>query len=137
MSKITGNDILKIALANPDVIVPPDALDVIKPTKRASKFNAQPSVFNGIRFASKAEMRRYADLRLLELTGKISGLEVQPTLELHAGVKYRGDFRYIENGVTVIEDVKGGDATQTALFKVKWKQAQELYPDFKFVIIGG
>ena len=67
MAKITGNDILKIALANPDVIVPRDALDAIKPTKR-NKFNAVKVDFDGLRFDSKAEMRVYGDYRLLELS---------------------------------------------------------------------
>jgi hypothetical protein len=137
MSKITGNDILKIALANPDVIVPPDALDAIKPQKGKNKFNAVAVVFDNIRFDSKAELKRYGDLRWLELEKQISDLKVHPTLELYAGVKYKPDFMYIENGVMVVEDVKGGKATQLDSFKNKWKQAQAKYPEFKFVIIGG
>lgn len=134
MSKITGNDILKIALANPDIVVPMEALQVA--SKSHNKFNAISVVFEGIRFDSKAELRRYGELRTLELNKEISGLKAHPTLVLYAGVKYKPDFMYIENGVTVVEDVKS-KPTITPLFKVKWKQAQELYPEFKFVIIGG
>jgi len=107
--------------------------DDTKDAKR-NKFNAVRCEFNGIHFDSKAEMRRYGDLRLLELTGQISALEVQPVFELHAGVKYRGDFRYIENGKTICEDVKS-KPTATASFKIKWKQVKELYPDVDFRII--
>lgn len=132
--KITGNDILKIALANPDVTVPPEALDAIKPTKR-NKFNAVACEFNGLRFASKAEMRVYGDYRLLELTGAITELSTQPVLELAAGVKYRADFRHVENGRVVITEVKGGKATQTVTWRNKWKQAQALYPQYEFRLI--
>ncbi len=105
-----------------------------EPSKR-NKFNAVSVVFNGIRFDSKAEMARYGSLRLLELTNQISDLELQPVLDLYAGVKYKPDFMYTENGVTVVEDVKGGKATQTSSFKDKWKQAQAKYPEYRFVIV--
>lgn len=45
MPKITGNDILKIALANPHVTVPPEALDALKPAKR-NKYGAVACEFN-------------------------------------------------------------------------------------------
>ena len=134
MPKITGNDILKIALANPHVTVPPEALDALKPAKR-NKYNAQPCEFNGMRFSSKAEMRVYGDYRLLEMTGAITKLETQPVLELPGGVKYRADFRHVEDGRTVITEVKGGKATQTAAWRNKWKQAMALYPQYEFRLI--
>lgn len=135
MPKITGNDILKIALANPHVTVPPEALDALKPAKR-NKYNAQRvEAFGGMKFDSKAEMAAYGEYRLLEMTGHISQLEHHPVLELHAGVKYEADFRFVENGQTVIVDIKGGRATATPLFKVKWKQAKELYPQYEFRLI--
>ena len=135
MPTITGNDILKIALANPDVTVPPEAMDAIKQGKR-NKYNAQRvEAFGGMKFDSKAEMARYGALRLLEMSGNIAQLKHHPVLQLHAGVKYVADFQYVENGRTVIEDVKGGAATQTAVFKVKWKQAQELYPQYDFRVV--
>lgn len=137
MPKVTGNDILKIALANPDVTVPPEALDALKPTKR-NKYNAQRvEAFDGMKFDSKAEMRRYGELRWLEMNGDISDLKHHPIFPLHAGVKYIADFQYVEKGRVIVEDVKGGRATQTAAFKIKWKQAIELYPDIKFRIVGG
>lgn len=134
MPKITGNDILKIALSNPDVVVPPEALDAIKPAKR-NKFNAVKVDFDGLRFDSKAEMRVYGDYRLLELTGAISELKPQPVLELPGGVKYKADFRHVEDGRVVITEVKGGKATQTQAWRNKWKQAKEMYPQYEFRLI--
>lgn len=133
MARITGEDILKIALANPDVIVPLQALEAGKAKAGKSKYNAVRCEFMGIKFASKAEMRRYGELRLLELSGQITGLEVQPKIELAAGVRYIGDFRYTENEQEIIEDTKG---VRTQLFNLKWKQAKERYPTIKFIITG-
>jgi hypothetical protein len=135
MPKITGNDILKIALANPDCGVPPEALDAAKVGKR-NKYNAvRVQAFDGMKFDSKAEMAAYGEYRLREMVGEISDLKHHPVLELTAGVKYEADFIFTENGRTVIVDVKGGKATATPLFKVKWKQAQALYPDYEFRLV--
>lgn len=124
------DDVLKIALANPDVIVPAEALG--GKAKKRNKFGNVPTIFENIRFDSKAEMIRYSDLRLLELTGHISDLETQPVFELTAGVKYKGDFRYIENGQVIVEDVKG---VQTRTFINKWKQVKFLFPDTEFRLV--
>jgi hypothetical protein len=127
MPNITGMDLLKIAAANPDATVPPEGLELLTGKRQGkNKYNAVKVDFDGMRFDSKAEMRRYGELRYMELAGQISNLEVQPVFKLHAGVKYRADFRYQENGKTVCEDVKG---VETPAFRIKWKQAQELYPD--------
>lgn len=127
-----GEIALKIALNNDQITI---IGELPEKTGKRNKFNAVAVVFDGIRFDSKAEMKYYGHLRELELLKQISGLEVHPTLELYAGVKYRADFRYIDDGQTVIVDVKGGKATQTPTFKMKWKQAKEKYPDYRFVIV--
>ncbi|APZ53117.1 putative DUF1064 protein [Salipiger abyssi] len=77
---------------------------------------------DGITFDSTREANRYAELKLLEKTGDIASLELQPLFELHgkngpimtdSGQQqrvYHADFRYIDwrlNGVWVVEDVKG------------------------------
>ena len=143
MARITGEDILKIALANPDVIVPAEALETGKEKASKSKYHNVRCEWDGMKFDSKKEMARYADLRLLELTGHISQLKVQPVYILTAGVKYKGDFQYIENGKTICEDVKGMKkgkgktrGTLTRVFINKWKQVQELYPSIEFRIIS-
>lgn len=84
------------------------------------KYNATKTQIDGITFASKAEAKRYNELKRLEQSGHISALELQPTYQLAPGVKYTGaaracpalryraDFRYIDHlGVQVVEDVKG------------------------------
>lgn len=78
-----------------------------------NKFRAVPIVVDNIRFASKREAKRYAELKLLERSGEIDGLELQPAFPLLVnGTKigtYKADFRYTDRrtGAVVIEDCKG------------------------------
>jgi len=68
---------------------------------------------DGHKFQSIAESRRYEQLRLLQMAGKIHGLELQPHLDLFVeGVKvtrYTPDFQYWKGSasVCIFEDVKG------------------------------
>jgi hypothetical protein len=71
------------------------------------KYSARPTIVDGIKFASAKEARRYGELKLLQMAGKISQLELQPRYKLVIEESYVADFRYLENGKTVIEDVKG------------------------------
>lgn len=93
-----------------------------------SKYRAVPVVVGGIRFASKAEARRYGELWLLEKAGEITQLELQPKYALmSAGERiawYVADFRYVQNGALVVEDVKG---VKTPVYKLKKKLAETQY----------
>lgn len=86
-----------------------------------NKFNSKKTEFDGIVFDSRAEMHRYAELKILQDSGIISGLRTQVEYELlpvqkdengkvieHAA-KYVADFVYCDalTGCTVVEDVKG------------------------------
>jgi hypothetical protein len=87
-----------------------------------SKYGAQRTEIDGITFDSKAEAKRYADLRLLERGGQISDLKMQPEFpfRLNGGLifTYRADFSYRQGVCLVIEDVKGFD---TPVSKLKRK----------------
>lgn len=115
---------------------------------RLSKYRAIPEVVDGIRFASKAEARRYRDLKLMERAGEIANLETQPVFPLNLlGVKlgkYIADFRYTDlnrrgpqgqKGCVVVEDVKS-PATRTPVFKLKLKLMAALYPGVEVTEIG-
>ena len=90
---------------------------------RVSKYRAVRTTVDGITFASKAEARRYQELRMLERARKITGLRLQPRYDLHVnGQKigtYVGDFEYVvrHGGTTVTEDVKG---MKTPMYR--WKK---------------
>jgi hypothetical protein len=98
-------------------------------TERKSKYNAKPTTTDGIRFDSKSEERRYNELLLLERSGVISDLKLQPSFELQPAfdyngekirsIKYVADFSYKNSdGTTTIEDVKG---MKTEVYKLKRK----------------
>ena len=83
-------------------------------------------------FDSKAEAGRYHELRLKERLKEIKRLECQPRFPLSVKGelvgRYYGDFQYIDgDGVTVVEDVKGGKATDTPLSKFKRKLVHAIY----------
>ena len=93
-----------------------------------SKYNAVKSVVDGIKFDSKKEARRYSQLKLMEKSGAISNLSMQPRFDLIVnGEKcgfYKADFKYIENGKEVIEDVKG---VLTPVYRLKKKLVKAIY----------
>lgn len=82
------------------------------------KYRNQKCEIDGIKFDSKKEGLRYSELKLLEKSGKIKDLLVQPEFplidefyykdELIRPAKYTADFEYIdlEKGIRVVEDVK-------------------------------
>lgn len=89
---------------------------------------------DGIKFASQREAKRYAELKLMEKAGKISGLKLQPKYSLlepfvYRGEKVRGltyiaDFEYRENGFVVAEDCKG---FRTDVYVIKLKLFKKQY----------
>lgn len=94
-----------------------------------SKYGAIRTEIDGRTFASKAEAGRFAELKLMERGGNISGLECQPKYPLVVnGVKvatYVADFRYFdEDGRVIVEDVKG---VRTDVYKLKAKLVKALH----------
>lgn len=98
--------------------------------KKMTKYNNKKTIVDGKIFDSKKEARRYQELALMEKSGKITNLELQPKFTLQEKFKYNGeiyhaitytaDFSYIEreDAKTVVEDVKG---VETEIFKLKRK----------------
>lgn len=107
-----------------------------------NKYRNKKVVIDNIEFDSKREANRYKELKLLLKTNKISDLKLQPRFLLQEGFKKNGktfrkidyiaDFQYIENGKTIVEDVKG---MQTDVFKLKHKLFEKKYPDLELRII--
>lgn len=114
------------------------------PAKR-SKYHAQPTTVDGIRFDSKKEATRYAELKLMEKAGQIRALTLQPEFQLtvpalhripnpegelvFCGVGvYRADFGYEERQgrrwVPVTEDVKG---VRTSVYRLKKRMVEKSY----------
>ena len=97
---------------------------------------------DGKLFASRAEMNRYAELRMMERAGIIRDLEIQPEYVLQAAyvrdgkkiqpIKYRADFRYLNASTNkiIVEDCKG---MKTEVYKLKKKLLLARYPDMNFI----
>ena len=89
-----------------------------------TKYRAIPQIIDGIRFASKAEARRYQQLKLLERAGEIRKLVLQPRFKIRIGgifvCTYVADFTYwdVRKERHVTEDVKG---MATREYKIKKK----------------
>ena len=111
------------------------------------KYHNTKTIADGIKFDSKLEAERYAQLKILERAGVIRGLELQPSFELIPSFKkngktwrrtvYKADFRYIlcEDDSYIIEDVKGSTAVITDVFRLKQKLFEYKYPDYTISIV--
>ena len=108
--------------------------------------NTKPGA-DGIKFDSKLEAERYAQLKILERAGVIRDLELQPSFELLPSFRkndktwrktvYKADFRYIlcEDDRIIIEDIKGSIAVITDVFRLKQKLFEYKYPDYTISIV--
>ena len=108
------------------------------------KYRNKPCMAGGIRFDSRAEAKRWAELKLLERAGQIVRLERQIAFPVIInGVlicKYKPDFCYQEHGVImgglICEDVKSPATARNAAYRIKLKLARALYPEWEFREIG-
>ena len=111
-----------------------------------NKYNAKRITIDGYKFDSLREGARYEELCLLQRAGVIKDLKVHPKFLLQERfvdnngktilpITYYADFQYIEKGKTIVEDVKGGKATQTRHFNDKAKIFKHNYPTLYFRII--
>lgn len=105
-----------------------------------SKYRAIKTVVGDLTFDSKAEARRYGELRLMERAGLIENLQRQipivllPTVKFHdakraqPALRYIPDFTYYEwqagKKIKVVEDVKG---IQTPAFVIKRHALKALF----------
>lgn len=97
----------------------------LKVKQTRQKYGAVKQQIDGITFSSKAESRRFIQLKQMQNDGHISGLELQRRFELAPAVRFTGaaratpalryfaDFVYNDHlGNLVVEDVKGGPVTE-------------------------
>lgn len=95
---------------------------------RRNKFNAIAThdLATGRSFDSLGERRRLAELEMLQRGGAISELVFKPpaiVLDAAAGIKWRMDYTYIENGRRIWEDHKPRPFTAAERLKLKLWQA--------------
>lgn len=96
-----------------------------------SKYGNHKCSADGLSFDSKKEMRRYHDLKYRVLAREISELKCQVKFSIDVNglriCNYIADFTYMERGQLVVEDVKGGKATQTPASRLKVKLMQAVH----------
>lgn len=101
---------------------------------RTNKYHAKKTVVDGMTFDSKREADRYLVLKNIEEDGDIEDLRRQVRYELvpafdvdgrhYRPVFYVADFVYVEDGKTVVEDVKG---MRTDVYRLKSKLFAKRY----------
>lgn len=90
-----------------------------------------------VTFDSKKEAKRYDELYILLNSGAIEQLTLQPKFMLLTTLRVEGhrtmpvryyiaDFKYIEKGLTIVEDVKG---MKTPMYNLKKHMFLDLYRD--------
>lgn len=104
------------------------------PVKKRNKYNNTKCEFGGFKFDSKKELKRYHELKAMEFQGLIQFVEPHPKMDLvlpdgtpiiirgqkrNTKARYTPDFRYIENGKEVFEDVKSlGTMTEASKLRI-------------------
>ena len=106
------------------------------------KYLSKKTIIDGITFDSKKESQRYIELKRRQTLGEISCLELQPPFLLQEGftrdkkkyrpITYIADFRYVENGKVIVEDVKSSFTAKDKVYKIKKKLLLYKYGDFEF-----
>jgi len=90
-----------------------------------------------VTFDSKKEAKRYDELYILLNSGKIEQLTLQPRFKLLDTLRvkdhrtmpvryYIADFKYIQDGIEIVEDVKG---MKTPMYNLKKHMFLTLYRD--------
>lgn len=110
-----------------------------------SKYGARPVDYDGYHFDSQKECTRYQELKLMEMAGEITDIDVHPKFVLQSDfiskgkkiqpITYSPDFTYFDGENLVAEEVKGGSATRTTAFEIKRKMFLYRYPEYDYRIV--
>lgn len=109
-----------------------------------SKYHNTPSRYKGVLYMSKKEMEYAMILDDMKRTKEIDSWKGQFTLKLDVNGKhicnYIADFKVVrsiqtDNGGFFQEEIHEVKGFFTPISKLKWRLAQALYPQYKFVLI--
>lgn len=111
---------------------------------KQSKYKNKKCIYNGIKFDSKKEEKRYIQLLQLQKLGIIKDLKLQVPFLLIDTIRYKGktypktqyyaDFQYLDTktGNIVVEDVKSEATRKDKVYRLKIKMLLNKYPDIDF-----
>ena len=115
--------------------------DNVDKLKNKNRFNVAPVVertMDGIVFASKKELKRYAELKLLQRAGEVQDLELQPEFRVSINDQhyctYTADFAYTQKGERIVEELKSTGTAKDAAYRLR-KKAAELFYGIKIKVI--
>ena len=115
--------------------------DNVDKLKNKNRFNVAPvaeRTMDGIVFASKKEMKRYAELKLLQRAGEVQDLTLQPEFRVSINDQhyctYTADFAYTQKGERIVEELKSTGTAKDAAYRLR-KKAAELFYDIKIKVI--
>lgn len=96
------------------------------------KYRNEQCRVDGYLFDSKAEARRYGELKLLEMAGEVRQLIVHPIYQIKINgcqiCAYEADFQYFDNSRRrIVEDVKSPVTEKLPTFQMKRKLMKALY----------
>lgn len=97
---------------------------------KTPKYRNKKVEVDGVRYDSKKEAARHAELLLLERSGAISNLARQVRIPLVVNGKlvctFVPDHVYVENGQEVIEDTKSPITRKHPVYRIKVKLLEAL-----------
>jgi hypothetical protein len=105
------------------------------------KYRNTPVMHEGERFDSKAELRRWLELKLLEKAGQIRNLRRQVKYDLHTPNmgkvgKLTWDFWFYEGNRLVVEDTKSPATAKETAFRHRLRHFKDEYPGIEIRLNG-
>lgn len=87
---------------------------------KKTKFNNKRAVYDGFKFDSTKEGKRYLELRQMMDMGLIKFLNMQVRFKLSV-CTYVADFVYFDRGEVIVEDVKSVHTRKLPVYSIKRK----------------
>ena len=138
-NKAHGNIALNQAIIEERVLFQDDKFIL---AKKIPKYRNKKTIVDGIEFDSIKEAQYYQELLLLQKSGEIKDLELQPKFELLPSVKWNGktygkrsyiaDFMFKEDDKTVVVDVKSEITRKNPVYTLKKQMFLLRYPQYEF-----
>ena len=112
---------------------------------RKIKYGNIKTKLDGYTFDSRKEANRYAELKMLELAGRISQLVIQPKFRIIDSVRWNGkthrarfyiaDFQYFDGEKIIVEDVKSEITKKNPVYTLKRQLFLIQNPEYTFMEI--
>ena len=104
---------------------------------KPNKYHSKNTMYNGYNYDSKLEASYAIELDWLIKAKQVTSFERQHKIDILVNsvhiCNYFIDFKvFYPDGHIEFVEIKG---VETDVWKIKWKLAQAIYPDYRFVLI--